>query len=217
MAKYLVMIQLLTLLSACGKGVNPDEMLGVADIPSPPVLEEITYSQGGNPIVVKSPFPSFLSVTPDFGTGTCLNSAEITFKGTFDSEKTKDWQVSGSLSFQASTSANQFTITACLPAGGSILTVKTLDAKGSFNPHSPQLSLSISGLIQTIGFGHPTYPQPGFRMLNASPKSALSTSSSVQLKNLAIGDVGGKEIISNNQPTMTMSIGFVQVLSKTGQ
>jgi hypothetical protein len=95
--------------------------------------------------------------------------------------------------------------------------VKSLDAKGSFNPHSPQISLSISGLIQTIGFGHPTYPQPGFRMLNASPRPALYTSSPIQLKNLVVGDVGGKEVVSNNQPTMTMSIGFVQVLSKAGQ
>lgn len=203
-------------LVSCGKGPKPEEMLGVSEQNISAVVEEIQYEQNGSTISLKAPFSGFLRLIPDFDGGNCETSAEIRFLGTFDPENTKTWSIQGAKAYSVEVSGAKFKISTCLSSGASFVVIRTLNKDGVAGLNPPQFSLNLSpSLVQTIGWGHPSYPQPGFRMLNSAPVMTRYVSNPVlSLTRFTAGDSGGKEIISNTQPAMSLSTGFIPILQK---
>ncbi len=200
----------------CSKGPSLESALGLSLLPSSAVVQQISYMQNGASSYIFSPITGSQNISPDYSTGVCSASAEVVVQGSFDSLNTSSWAIQGVKSSQVVSSGDQFTIKLCLAKGASLVTLKTLNAAGASQTFSPQISFNLSSKVQTLGFGHPTYPQPGFRAQNATTPLRAYTNQASQLANFSIGEMVGVGLTSASQPSMKMEIGFVNIISQVG-
>ncbi len=203
-------IILTVLLTGCGVPKLPDDAVQ----PQIPILQSITYSQGGADVAITDLISYFFYISPDYGGGSCTdNQAEVVFKGTVDAVSTTTLEVIGADSPTITVSNGQFEVVACAALGSTSFHIKGLNANGdkSVGAVNFSLSLSTSTSIMTLGFGHPRYPAPGF-MVSGTSKKNLVTTGDVELNTIEIGTTMAKEIQATGNTNLTMRVGFVSAV-----
>lgn len=191
-----------------GKSKNPIDPL--AEIT--PLWTNITYTNNGAPMTLNPPFTTTQDFMADPGAGGCPgNTTEIVFNGTYNQTTISKLVLTG-LTTNESNSANTFRFTGCISFGATSVTITAYDMKSQ--PVRVTLNVSLAGVTntKTIGYGHPSYPETGFSLVNAAPDLVHLTSAGTTLENFYVGPIGSQTMNSTGHSGYTMETGFTNYI-----
>ena len=205
-------------LSNCGPSPNPLSLqeFDSYTLASAPQVNSFSYSIGATQFEELAPFVISRLIYPDLETGSCsasTNSAEIVLRGTFDSVRTAELQLSGALSSSVTTSGTNFSITACVPAGATLLRLQAVNSENRPNAGNVTLSLVIRPRLKTLAEALPSYPSPGFKTGGASTSLTSLNSNGLMARSFAVDSIGQDQITSLGAPGLTLSLGFSHLVA----
>jgi hypothetical protein len=204
------------LVMGCGAPPNAADAAGGDKEPETPVLSSVSYLLNSVVTTLNAPIASTLNLQPDMTTGLCsalTNEAEITFLGTYETEKVTQMRITGPLLDDVQLSAGTFTIRACISSGSTAITIVGLTADDVASDPL-ELSITITPVLRTLAFGHPRYPGPGFRMQSGSASPASLTSNGLTVRQLVVSDSAQTTIASTGNTSYTMSVGFSNIVKE---
>ena len=211
----LISISLLFLLffTGCEKPRDPiQDLLTVEETP-PPVLSGLRYYQSAVEKTLIAPFNQSLNLLVDKGSAPCSSSeAKFIFSGDFDADKISSVESIGLAKSVNLNSHGIFNITGCLPQGAAFVQFRGITKAGKkTKPVAVSINLMIDITILTLGYGHPAYPNPGFR----NPSSATLVSlidQNYQMAAVAIEDRKSQIIPSVENSEIVLFTGFLNVI-----